>query len=832
MGFANTVIQILVVSILLIISNSINVKAQRNHSNIVIGLGSTLSANNETSQYWLSPSGIFAFGFYPSQANKNGGFAVGIWIVNQPQTNNTIVWTAKRDDPPFSPSATLKLTSDGLHLITVTGDNQPTEDKIIPRPAISGAAMLDSGNFVVYGRNLSDVIWESFDFPTDTMLGGQNLTYGSELVSSMSRWNHSSGLYQLIMQTDGNLVMYPTNAFIRSENAYWSSGFLESRFHTVNLRLNNSGFLYLFSTTPTGGYGRYKMLAKGSGGSNRPSENETVIYRVTLDPDGIFRLYSHHISNDKSSRSMFREWSILNNQCDVKGFCGLNSYCAGGGTSKTGKDAAECYCYPGFVFINPSIKNLGCYQNFSEDSCRGGEDEDENRLGLRYNISTLENVWWEDHPYSVTPVTKEACSESCLKECDCWATLYTSLNCGKYRLPLRYGKRISNITSTAFFKMVSGNYQINKIHPHAKTQRPVSIEGKNSPILVLGLILGSVACLCVVIAVSSFVIYKRRVYKYKRLFEHANLGLAEDFVLQPFSYEELERATDGFREKLGRGSFGAVYKGTLSGANKTIAVKRLEKVVEEGIREFRAEMTTIGRTHHRNLVQLLGFCIEGSKRLLVYEFMSNGSLAELLFKAVVRPAWKERVRFALDVARGLLYLHEECGVHIINCNLKPQNILLDDTWTAKISDFGFARLLVPNQVKVSMRFEERTGYFAPELQKNALISVKADIYSFGVVLLEIICCRRSIDVKVSSPDAIALSNWVYTCFITGELNKLVELDEDVEMRTLERMVKVGLWCIQDDPALRPSTKNVILMLEGAMDIPIPPSPELLLARSS
>ncbi|GMN62653.1 hypothetical protein TIFTF001_031719 [Ficus carica] len=213
------------------------------------------------------------------------------------------------------------------------------------------------------------------------------------------------------------------------------------------------------------------------------------------------------------------------------------------------------------------------------------------------------------------------------------------------------------------------------------------------------------------------------------------------------------------------------------GGNKAIAVKRLEKVVEEGILEFQSEMTTIRRTHHRNLVQLLGFRIEGSKRLLVYEFMSNGSLADLLFKTSVHPTWKERVRFALDVARGLFFLHKECGVHIIHCNLKPQNILLDDTLTAKISDFGFARLLMPKKATIpdqGIETERKRSSFAlDQWQKNALISVnKSDIYSFWIVLLEIIC------------------------FMAGDLNKVVELDEDVNMRTLERMVKVSMWCIQ------------------------------------
>jgi serine/threonine protein kinase len=359
---------------------------------------------------------------------------------------------------------------------------------------------------------------------------------------------------------------------------------------------------------------------------------------------------------------------------------------------------------------------------------------------------------------------------------------------------------------------------------HPETVGP-KIERKRGLILILGITLGSISCLCFVFAIYTIFRYKHQVYKYRSLSENTNLGLIEEFTLRSFSYNELEQATDGFKEELGKGTFGVVYKGTIPGSNKTIAVKRLEKLVEEGQREFRSEITAIAKTHHRNLVRLLGFCMEGARKLLVYEYMSNGSLADLLFKAKRRPIWKERVRIARDVARGILYLHDECEVHVIHCNIKPQNILMDDTWTAKISDFGLAKLLLPNQSRTAVGEERTAGYFylAPEWKLNAFISIKADIYSFGIVLLEIVCCRSSIKVNVPTTDEIILSGWVYDCFMAGELEKLVE-DENVDFVTLERMVKVGLWCIQEDPALRPLMKNVILMLEGTMDVPVPPSP--------
>jgi serine/threonine protein kinase len=298
--------------------------------------------------------------------------------------------------------------------------------------------------------------------------------------------------------------------------------------------------------------------------------------------------------------------------------------------------------------------------------------------------------------------------------------------------------------------------------------------------------------------------------------------LAGEFTLRSFSYSELEKATSGFREELGRGSIGAVYRGTIPGGDRTVAVKKLEKVLDEGEKRFRAEITVIGQTYHRNLVRLLGFCVEGSRRVLVYEYLKNGTLADLLFQSERRPIWKERVRIALDIARGILYLHEECQACIIHCNITPQNILMDDSWIAKISDFGLSKLLYPDEIRSSMALSQSRGHMAPEWQNNALMSVKADIYSFGVVLLEIICCRSSIKVDVSTPDEMNLPSWAYQCFAAGQLDKLVK-DEDIEFESLERMVKIGLLCVQHDPASRPCIKNVILMLEGSDDIPAPPA---------
>ncbi|KAF4359248.1 hypothetical protein F8388_005357 [Cannabis sativa] len=195
--------------------------------------------------------------------------------------------------------------------------------------------------------------------------------------------------------------------------------------------------------------------------------------------------------------------------------------------------------------------------------------------------------------------------------------------------------------------------------------------------------------------------------------------------LRSFSYEELEKATNKFSEQLGSGAFGTVFKGVISinGYSNCIAIKKLDRIdmarEVSGEKEFKAEVSAIGRTNHKNLVQLIGLCNEGQHRLLVYEFMSNGSLASFVFRPSPRPSWHHRTQIGLDIAMGLCYLHEECSTQIIHCDIKPQNILLDDSFTARISDFGLAKILTKNQTQTKTGIRGSRGYVAPEWFKNS-----------------------------------------------------------------------------------------------------------------
>ncbi|KAF5480645.1 hypothetical protein F2P56_001381 [Juglans regia] len=385
----------------------------------------------------------------------------------------------------------------------------------------------------------------------------------------------------------------------------------------------------------------------------------------------------------------------------------------------------------------------------------------------------------------------------------------------KQRLPLRFGRRQQGDSSIALIKVGKSSLSTDPIVPK-ESNKEIRVD-----ILIIGVLL--IAFECIVLAVSGFVVYKYCVWANKNISNNEQVGLGEDVAPKSYTYAELEKVTDGFKEELGRGAFGIVYRGAIWNGEKIVAVKRLDKLLAEREREFQTEVKVIGRTHHKNLVRLLGYCHDGPNRLLVYDYMSNGSLADILFKpSKQRPSCDRRIEIARNIAKGIIYLHEECEPQIIHCDIKPHNILMDENGCAKLADFRLAKLLKPDQTKTYTDIRGTKGYVAPEWHRNLPVTIKVDVYSFGIMLLEIICCRRNTDFDLPEEEAL-LEEWAYHCFECGELGKLLN-DEVVDKKQLEIMVKVALWCILDEPSLRPSMKKVLHLLEGTVDIPIPPSP--------
>ncbi|OWM67828.1 putative receptor-like protein kinase At4g00960 [Punica granatum] len=283
-----------------------------------------------------------------------------------------------------------------------------------------------------------------------------------------------------------------------------------------------------------------------------------------------------------------------------------------------------------------------------------------------------------------------------------------------------------------------------------------------------------------------------------------------------FSYEALAAATRDFHpsHKLGQGGFGPVYRGKLNDG-RDIAVKKLSHTSNQGKKEFVNEARLLARVQHRNVVNLLGYCAHGEEKLLVYEYITNESLDKFLFKSNKKQEldWKRRYEIINGIARGILYLHEDSHNCIIHRDIKASNILLDDKWIPKIADFGMARLFPENETHVNTRVAGTNGYMAPEYVMHGYLSKAADVFSFGVVVLELISGHRnnSLDLDV---DAQNLLDWAYKQYKKGRSLEIVDpsLAASADADQIAKCIQIGLLCTQGDPKLRPDMGRVVVML--------------------
>lgn len=289
-----------------------------------------------------------------------------------------------------------------------------------------------------------------------------------------------------------------------------------------------------------------------------------------------------------------------------------------------------------------------------------------------------------------------------------------------------------------------------------------------------------------------------------------------------FDYNQLHLITNGFSNTLGKGGFGTVYAGMILSTGTKVAVKQLESV-KQGDKEFRSEVAIMGGIHHYNLLRLIGFCAQGAHRLLVYEYMENGSLDRWLFcdpDTQMPLSWDLRCKIAVGAARGLAYLHEHCRKRILHLDIKPQNILLDENFVPKVADFGLSRLIGREDSHVMTNVRGTPGYLAPEWVKEGKIDQKCDVYSFGMLLMEITSGRRNVDHRAESEEQIYYPEWAFEQAQEGLLNKLTNatLETEEDRIQLKRMINTAFLCILQNPASRPSMETVVQMLEGNVGV--------------
>ncbi|KAJ3692617.1 hypothetical protein LUZ60_011712 [Juncus effusus] len=789
---ASYVISIIV---LFLLSITLSCSAQT-YTNITRGTTfSTLGALT----VWTSPAGDFSFGFHPIDTT-NSSFLLAIWFnKTNPKTLIWFVYGETEGPVVVQPGSKFHFTADGAFSLT------DQSGKEIWNPGVYNAkyaALLDTGNLVVVGLDLS-MLWQSFVPCYYTLVPNQILYHKDLLQSRLTDLNYSDGRFQLVNQDDGDLVMYSTN--IHTGHRYDWYWYTNTTGNSTTLSFTENGLLY------------FDFL----NGTSLNLTNVTSLsgkqfyHRMTLDADGAFRHYVH--PRPGSSNSTWpNKWSIVeaipSDVCQYvtwkggSGICGFNSYCTWDNASFT----SACHCPPHYSFVDPTSLYKGCVPNFPVQSCEIYDN-------TSYDLVELNGIDWTGGEYDIfSPVSEDLCKEYCLNDCYCMVAFFSNGTCGTKRMPLNNGKMGPYVYGKSLIKVPKDN----KISTNIVTKH---IQRR---LVVIFSLFGVSGLISLAFIIDSFFVIFQSCSEKKHTREvlgsiPRELGLN----MRAFCYNELEVATDEFKEILGSGSYATVYKGNLaSEGNTLIAVKKFDRLFRDHEKEFANEVRSIGQTYHKNLVKLFGYCNEGTNRLLVYEYMANGSLMGFLLSAK-KLSWHIRVQIALGVAKGLKYLHDECNPPIIHCDIKPQNILLDGNFVVKIADFGLAKLLGNDHTQTSTGIRGTRGYIAPDWFKNVPITAKVDVYSFGVVLLEIICRRRKLEEGYEDA-RMDLSSWAYNCFRKDRMELLVENDEEAieDMNKVERFVTVVMWCIQEDPSKRPSMESVTHMLEGTVKISAPQDP--------
>ncbi|KAJ1281936.1 hypothetical protein BS78_03G011700 [Paspalum vaginatum] len=484
-------------------------------------------------------------------------------------------------------------------------------------------------------------------------------------------------------------------------------------------------------------------------------------------------------------------WSAPESLCDFDTFCGPYGICSWSGT---------CTCPVGFV-DPPSSEgwyHAGCSRN-EPLSCENNVTHAEETF---YPIDGIHR--YPDNALTLVVTNMTQCESSCLMDCTCVAFAYNT-TCSLW---------FSELRNTVVRDSGSNG---NTMYIRIATERK---SGSRTTRVVLESTIGVVIAL----VVGGLILFLR--CRRKR-FGASTLG-GDTGSLLVFSSVHIKNSTKSFSEKLGEGGFGCVSEGTLP--DRTIvAVKKL-KGLSQGEKQFRAEVQTIGLIQHMNIVRLLGFCAEDCVRFLVYEYMANGSLSRHLFsKSSCKLGWEVRYSIALGLARGLAYLHEECKDCIVHCDIKPDNVLLVEQFCPKIADFGMATLLGRDFSRVLTTMRGTIGYLAPEWIWGVPITCKADVYSYGMVLLEIISGRRNSE-KIKEGGFTYFP--IYAAVKVNEGDDVMclldsSLEGNADAEQLTRACRVACWCIQDAEDHRPMMGQVVRMLEGIVDVEVPPVPRSL-----
>ncbi|XP_074380724.1 G-type lectin S-receptor-like serine/threonine-protein kinase At4g27290 isoform X1 [Apium graveolens] len=729
----------------------------------------------------------FELGFFSPASTTNKSY-LGIWYKSYP---DIVAWVANRESPLLDSNGTLTIFRDG-NLVLLNSSNSIIWSSNVSLPfQLQGSSvlhLLDSGNLVLTQNRGSvteeSYTWQSFDYPGDTLLPGMKIGWdwttgkARKLTSWVDTTDPSPGIFVYGMDLLGlPQVVLREGSKKKYRTGVWNGIRLSGGYRS---RPTNPLFNYKYTNSTKELSFFYEFTA-----------NQTIS-RLVLNQSGMLQRYA--------IRGETSDWSLIyetpSDTCDQYAKCGPNGLC------KATEDLI-CECFHGFIPKSESEWNVldrtsGCIRRKPLDCLKGDGF-------LWINNVKLPDLLAQKFWFNSSTSLKE-CEQICFENCSCMAYANSDITGKGSGCLIWYGDLIDIRTISNTAGSEQGMY-IRLAASELKNRRKRLV-----------LIISAVSAASVMLFVGLLVWCRLRTLKRRR---ERN---KEDIDLPLYDLSALASATNHFSDTciIGTGGFGPVYKGKLS-SGQEIAVKRLSKDSGQGTKEFKNEIILISKLQHRNLVKILGWCLEGNEKLLVYEYMPNQSLDKLIFdwkRTTLK--WEHRFKIAIGIAKGLVYLHHDSRLRIIHRDLKASNVLLDSELQPKIADFGIARMFGGDQNEAKTKIVIGTyGYMSPEYIIDGKFSAKSDVYSYGVLLMEIVSGLKNTKYQITEKYHSLLGH-AWLLWNEGRALEIMDrcLEDSYVQFEVERCIQISLLCVQRSPKDRPTMSSVISMLENE-DVAIP-----------
>ncbi|KAJ8761641.1 hypothetical protein K2173_004417 [Erythroxylum novogranatense] len=800
----------------------------------------------------VSNGGNFALGFFCPDTARSTPRYLGIWYHKVSEL--TVVWVANRDKPLNDSSGVLTINNRGSLVIYATNQSFPlwSSDISALPPNNSMAQLLDTGNLVLLQQDSKRVLWQSFDYPTDTLLPNMKLGLDKRtgLDRFLSSWksNDDPGTGDIYYRIDP--TGYPQLILYKGSQKWWRGGpWTGQRWSGVPEMTKNYIFNVSFENNKDEVSIMYGVI------------NSAIISKMSINESG----FVQRSTWNGHDRRWIGIWSAPKDQCDNYNECGPNSNC-----DPYNPDAFICKCLPSYEPKSPRDWYLrdgsgGCIRKANVSVCRSGE-----------GFIKVAPVRVPDTSVALADMNLnlKACKQECLKNCSC--TAYTSADERGFGCLMWYGDLVDTRTYSNIGQDIYIRVDAEEFAKYQKSRSTLAKPGMKA-MLITSI---AVAFFLMVVAVFWWISWRKKVRerqnKFDFRFTSSYLGDSPSEMelnesrrpsdLPLFDLSTIAEATNNFSltNKLGEGGFGSVYKGILTDGRE-IAIKRLSKNSGQGIEEFKTEVAVIAKLQHRNLVRIVGCCIHDKEKMLIYEYLPNKSLDSFIFDKTRGSLlnWTTRFNIVCGIARGMLYLHQDSRLRIIHRDLKASNVLLDASMNPKISDFGMARIVGVDQIQTNTkRIVGTYGYMSPEYAMQGLFSVKSDVYSFGVLLLEIISGRKNNSYYHESSDSNMVGyvsdsgfgldttiNFFYAqcqCYDEqllfqvwdqwkeGSAMEVVDLSltEPYPEHEVLRCIHIGLLCVQDSAVDRPTMSTVVFLLSNDTILPPPKQPAFIFTKTS